>query len=486
MVYPNFCGPSYSSQSPIADAEMTMNLYDEIMESPGAAAKQVLYPTPGVIVFSMAGIGSRVRQLYSIIADNVERCWAVVSNTLFDIASDGTLTNRGTMAEDTNIATLVTNGDGGGQLFATSAKQGYCLDLTSNVFSNPVSAVTMASMVDGYIVALDATTSTLKISDLLDATTWDPTQFAQRSSQPDPWRSLVVNYNEIWLFGSQTSEVWYDAGNFPFPFALRPGAIMQQGIAATFSAAVLEGTVIWLAHNQNGQNQVVAASGYVPTRISNHAMEYQISRYPRIDDATAWVYEDQGHPFYVLNFPTAGATWVYDKNTQQWHQRGTWISEKNNYDAWHPQCHTFAFGKHLVGDRNSPTLYQMDISFGLDVDSRPLRRLRRGPSLQSELNYITVGRFQIEMEVGNGVVTGQGSAPVMYFRSSGDGGQTFGNYRMAGTGPIGAFGTRVFWDRNGTVRNFVPEIVMSDPLPYRIVNAFVDVTPQYTAQQLSA
>jgi hypothetical protein len=127
----------------------------------------------------------------------------------------------------------------------------------------------------------------LKISDLLDADTWDPTQFAQRSAQPDPWKALVVNYNEIWLLGSQTSEVWYDAGNFPFPFALRPGAIMQQGIAATFSAAVLDGTVIWLAHNQNGQNQVVAASGYIPTRISNHAMEWQISHYARVDDAVA-------------------------------------------------------------------------------------------------------------------------------------------------------------------------------------------------------
>lgn len=451
------------------------------MESQGAAARNVLYPTPGVLMFAMAAVGSRVRQLYSIIADNTERCFAVVSNTLFDVLFDGTLTVRGTMAEDTNIATLVTNGDGGGQLFTTSGTEGYILDLASNAFTNPVHAVTMGSMVDGYFVALDAATSTLKISDLLDGNTWDPTQFAQRTSQPDGWRSMVVNYNEIWLLGSQTSEVWYDAGNFPFPFALRPGAIMQQGIAAIFSAAVLEGTVIWLAHNQNGQNQVVAASGYVPTRISNHAMEYQISRYPRIDDATAWIYEDQGHPFYVLNFPTAGATWVYDKNTQQWHQRGTWIAETSTFDAWHPQCHTFAFGKHLVGDRNAPSLYQMDIAFGFDVDSRPLRRVRRAPGLQSELDYLFFGKFQLEMETGVGLVTGQGSDPQILLRCSDDGGQTFGNYRTVSVGEIGAFGTRVIWEQNGMARNRVFEITMSDPVPYRIVNAFLDVEKQTAA-----
>lgn len=478
MEYRGFCGPSYTSQSPIADAELCLNFYTEKMESEGAAAKQVLYPTPGVIVYVTATIGSRVRQLYSIITLNVERCFAVVSNTLYDVSNDMTLTSRGTLAEDTNIATLVSNGDGGGQLFATSGAQGYCLDLATNVLTNPVSAVTMASMVDGYIVALDAPTSTLKISDLFDANTWDPTQFAQRTAQPDPWLALVVNYNEIWLLGEQTSEVWYDAGNFPFPFALRPGAIMQQGIAAKFSAAVLDGTVFWLAHNQNGQNQVVAASGYVPTRISNHAMEWQISRYPRVDDATAWVYEDQGHPFYVLNFPTAGATWVYDKLTQQWHQRGTWIPEQNQYDAWHPQCHTFAFGKHLVGDRNAPTVYQMDVTFGSDVDGRAIRRVRRAPSLQRDLDRIYFAKFELEMEVGLGVQVGQGSDPQVLMRNSNDGGQTWGNYRARSAGSIGQYNARVIWERNGMARNRVVEIVVSDPIPWRISNAFIALEPE--------
>jgi hypothetical protein len=478
MIYPSFCGPSYASQSPIADAELCLNWYPEQMESPGASSRQVLYPRPGLQAFVTSPTGSRVRQLYSNIFSNVERCFAVVSNAIKEIAADMTITDRGVVAEDANVASMISNGDGGGQLFANSGREGYCLNLTTNVLTNPVHAVTMAGMVDGYIVALDATTATLKISNLLDANTWDPTQFAQRSAQPDPWRALVVNYNEIWLLGSQTSEVWYDAGSFPFPFALRPGAIMQQGIAATFSAAVLDGTVIWLAHNQNGQNQVVAASGYVPTRISNHAMEWQISRYPRVDDATAWVYEDQGHPFYVLNFPTAGATWVYDKSTQQWHQRDTWIAETNTSTAWHPQCHTFAFGKHLVGDRNAPTIYQMDVSFGLDVDGRAIRRVRRAPMLVKEEDRLFLGRFRLQMEVGLGTQAGQGSDPQVLLRWSKDGAQTWGNYRTRSAGRIGQFSTLVDWERNGMARQPVAEITVSDPIPWRVVNAFINVEAQ--------
>ena len=481
MVYNNFIGSSYTPQSIISDAELTMNWYYEGTESQGAAAKGALYPTPGLLSFVTAPVGQRVRQLYSIIADGLDRCFAVISNVLYDVSASGTLTTRGTLAEDTTLATMVTNGDGGDELFVTSGGQGYILDLTTAAFTNPVSNVTMGGMVDGYFLALDSTTSTLKISNLLDGTTWDPTQFVQRSSEPDPWRAMVVNYNEIWLLGSQTSEVWYDAGDFPFPFVLRPGAIMQQGIAAIRSAIVLEGTVIWLAHNQNGQAQVMAATGYLPARISTHAMEYQISRYSRIDDATAWIYEDQGHPFYVLNFPTAGATWVYDQNTQQWHQRGTWISEANRFDAWHPQCHTLAFGKHLVGDRNAPTIYQMDISFGFDVDNRPIRRVRRGPSMQNELHWLFFGRFELELEVGLGLVTGQGSVPTVLMRASNDGGQTFGNYRTAGAGPIGAFRARAFWHQCGSARNRVFEVTVSDPIPWRLVNAFIEADQETAA-----
>lgn len=477
MEFQAFCGPSYTSQSPIADCEQTMNFMVENMESQGAVTKRALYPTPGLQAFAMSSVGSRVRALYSIIALNVEMCWAIISNTLFEVGADKTLTNRGTLAEDTNVGTLVTNGDGGGQLFSTSGTEGYCLDLSSNAFTNPVHSVSMASMVDGYIVALDVPTSTLKISDLLDANTWDPTQFAQRSAQPDPWRAMVVNYNEIWLLGSQTSEVWYDAGNFPFPFALRPGAIMQQGIAAPFSAAVLDGTVIWLAHNQNGQNQLVGASGYVPARISTHAFEWALSQYARVDDATAWVCEYLGHPLYVLNFPTAGATWAYDKNTESMFELGTYISAQNAYEAWHPQCHTFAFGKHLVGDRNAPTIYEMGASFPYDVDGLPIRRLRRVPFTRDEMRRLFLGKFALEMEVGLGMPS-TGAAPSVLCRFSYDGGKTWGSYRTMTAGAIGQYGALVWWERNGQGRMPAIEVVVTDPVPWRIVNAYLDVERQ--------
>ena len=57
MVYRGFCGPSYTSQSVIADAELCMNWYPEQMESDAAPSRDVLYPTPGVLPYASSSIG---------------------------------------------------------------------------------------------------------------------------------------------------------------------------------------------------------------------------------------------------------------------------------------------------------------------------------------------------------------------------------------------------------------------------------------------
>src|SRR5258707_15178081 len=46
-LYAGFTGSSYTSQSPIADAERTVNWYVEFLESQYGKSRQVMYPTPG-------------------------------------------------------------------------------------------------------------------------------------------------------------------------------------------------------------------------------------------------------------------------------------------------------------------------------------------------------------------------------------------------------------------------------------------------------
>jgi hypothetical protein len=197
-----------------------------------------------------------------------------------------------------------------------------------------------------------------------------------------------------------------------------------------------------------------------------------------IDDAYGETYNDLGHMFYLLTFPTEQQTWCYDFRTGLWHERGTWIAEDNTYDAWRPQWHCFEFNKHLIVDRESGTIYHMNKAFALDVDGRPIRRVRRTPTIFAEHQKLKVPKIEVFLETGIGTNAGQGQSPKLMLRASADGGRTWGTERQASAGRMGEYTTRcVFW-RLGQTRNRAFELSVSDPVPWRVLDGFITVVEE--------
>lgn len=433
----------------------------------------VLYPTPGFLLFGAVDEGP-CRGLFAAQG----RVFGVMGAVLYEFYADGTSTNRGTLDRDANPATFATNGDVGNQLMITSGTTGYILDLTTNVLTSVVADVTFCGYVDGFFVALDATTSTLKISDLSNGLVWDPTQIQQRSAGADPWKSMLVSNRDIWLFGSLTTEVWYNAGTSPFPFALNPSGFMEHGIGAAFSAARVGGIPTWLGQNDQGGGVVLSAvNGYggPPKPISTEPVAFAIQGYQAIDDAIGLTYQDQGHDFYLANFQGAGATWGYDLKTDQWHERLYWNSTTGAWEAYRPVFHCYAFGKHLVGDRITGTIFQMSITFATEVDGATtgVRRNRRAPHLASETKWIAYPSIVIDLEQGIGLTNGQGSDPQAMLKWSDDGARTWGNELWRTAGKIGAYRTRLEWARCGASRDRVFDLTWSEPVPLRMVGAYI-------------
>jgi hypothetical protein len=465
--YPHFVGGSYQAQSDVVMGALSMNCYVEQIEVPGAPAKDCLLPIHGVESF-----GTTTDSPGRAHFEHEGRAFAVIGAQFLEYDSGGAVTIRGTVVVDSNPATICTNGDGGGQVFVTSGGNGYLFDLTSNVFTQVrTGATTMGAHLDGYFLALDAATSTVYLSDLLDGATWDPTQFAQRSIRPDGWVSMKVLDRFIWLFGSKTSEVWYDSGAFPFPFAPHPSGLVAYGCSAPFSPRVVADAICWLAGTDDGPGQVMRASGFQPEAISTHALQSVFADFSTIEDAIGDAYQDTGHTFYVLTFPTANKTVAYDVSTGLWSDRGTWIAEGGRFDAWRPLYHVVAFGRHLVLDRGSGTIYHMHRDASMDVDGRVLRIVRRPPALWQGGASIPIGTFALDMEVGLGLTTGQGSNPLVSLRASKDGGKTFGSERFRSTGARGEYAQRVEWTRCGDGRHWQPEIVFTEPVPFRVFGA---------------
>lgn len=483
MLYPGFIGGSFTEASKLADQEATVNLYVQAFPpAANASTRMALYPWPGVENFVTVA-AAPCRGTYTAAG----RTFAVYGANFVEINSNGTSTARGTVAwADNTPVTFAYNGDGGGELFVSASDVGYMLTLATNVFGTELaSASDFCAMRDGYFLSLDTATSTVSISDLYDGATWDPTQFAQRSIAGDPWVSMLTPTvgREIWLFGTQTSEIWYNAGTSPFPFAPQPNALLPHGIAAARSAASVAGSVMWLAQTELGRCQVVQAVGSQPRIVSTTALQQAFDGYVTISDAIGQALEFQGHTFYILTFPTDGATWAYDLTTGYWVQLGTWNSDESAYEAWRPTFHTFNFGKHLMGDLETGDLWNMSPTLYTDVDGGAMRRLRRAPGIIDEDRRVFYSEIQILMDVGVGNVVAPSDNPQVMLRMSNDGGYTWSaEYTMSagyalGAGHLGTYNTRVQLGRCGSARRRVFEVAMSETVPWRIQGAVLKIKP---------
>ena len=104
-----------------------------------------------------------------------------------------------------------------------------------------------------------------------------------------------------------------------FPFDVIPGGFIEQGTSCIAPPVKLDNSIFWMGGDERGAGIGWRAEGYTPRRISTHAIELAWQGYATIADMVSYAYQDQGHSFWVLYFPTANATWVYDVASGMWH-----------------------------------------------------------------------------------------------------------------------------------------------------------------------
>jgi hypothetical protein len=472
MLYQGFIGTADTPQSLSADAEDLINWYLEPLPQ-NAKSQAMLVPTSGFQTWTTTtDIGGRA--LFTM----NDRTLGIMGSGAYGFDSTGVATRYGSMVQDSNPGQIAMNGPTGNQALFASGTNAYCLNLSTNAFTQVLNGkASMIGMLDGYFIAFDAATPAMWLSNLNDGLTWDPTQFARRNAAPDKWKAMLVNPPDIWLIGERTGDVWYDAGNFPFPFAPRAGLNFKYGIVAPHSLKAAGFAVLWLSQDDTGSGIVVRTRGYAPQRVSTYPLENAIAGYARtsrIDDAEGMVYQDRGHTFYALSFPSVPATWLLDLETNRWSKAGKWDNATNQYLAWHPRVHTFAFGQHLVGDRSTGVVSTMDQNFGSELDGKAIRRVRRAPGIFNEHRLLNIRNIEVYLESGLGTVSGQGVDPIIMWRTSDDGGHTWGRYREAKAGKMGQYQRRVRFWRMGVSRDRVNEMVVSDPIPWRIVSAYIN------------
>jgi hypothetical protein len=468
-----FIGAAYSARSGRLDVQRCVNLFPEVGTQGPEASKAVvaLFGTPGLTRWAtLAGNGVR-----GMLRVNSTLAVIVCGGNVYTADASGTATLRGTLPAAVTSVGIASNGVSVVIVDGTSTF--YVLALTGLVLTpTTTAAYTGADTVqflDGYFVFNKGGTGQFILSGLY-RTAIDPLSFATAEGNPDNLVTLFVNHRELWLFGETTTEVWINTGAANFPLERNQGAFIETGCAAKFSPARASGTLYWLGADDRGTGVVYRANGYSPERVSTHAIEYALAKYPRIDDAIGYAYQQEGHSFYVLNFPSGNATWVYDETTQLWHERA-WQNPATGLPNRHRGNCTMTFaGKTLVGDWQNGNVYVLSLDTYTD-DGAPLIRTRQCGHLSSNLDIQRFASLQIDAQVGVGTATGQGVAPQAMLQWSDDGGQTWSAELWAPLGAAGKTLARARWRRLGQSRDRVFRVSVSDPVPVALVGAAVQL-----------
>lgn len=467
-------GSSYVARSVnAADARM-VNLFPEIVPEAGKEPA-FLNRAPGLKLEVSVGDGP-IRGLW-VLAGNL---YVVSGSQLYKV----TPTYAATLIGSVTGTGPVSMSDNGTQLFVACNGPSFIYNSLTNVFQQITDpdfpgAVTVGYL-DGYFVFNEPNSQKIWVTSLLEGTQIDPLDFASAEGSPDGVVGIIVDHGQLWVYGTNSIEVWYNSGNADFPFSRIQGAFNELGCAAAYSLAKMDNGLFWLGKDARGQGMVYRANGYSGQRISTHAIEWHIQQYGDLSDAIGYTYQQDGHSFYVLIFPNADTTWVYDVATQAWHERAGFVN--GNFTRHRSNCQAFFNNNVLVGDYLNANIYSFDLDDYSDNGSiqKWLRSWRALPTGQNNLKRTAHHSLQLDCESGTGLNLGQGSDPQVMLRWSDDGGHTWSNEHWISIGKIGEYYRRAIWRRLGMtmkLRDRVYEVSGTDPVKIAIMGAELLLSP---------
>ncbi len=468
MIIPVF-GFDTGQKSSNVTAQQRFNLYAEVKVERDKT-NMVLYRTPGLLPFITSLGANPFRGLWK----NGNFLYGPIQGQMYQISN----TPVATPSSGSMLSTTVGNVDmvdNGTQVLIVDGTAGYILTLATNTLATiasgnfPNGATTCAVQAGFFLVDDPAHPGRFYKSASLDGTTWSATDFATAESSPDALVRVFVNNDIVHLMGTDTIEFWANTGALDFPYARIQGTTIAWGLAAKWSAAVLNGQVTFIASN-SGQIQAVQLAGFQPQVISSPEVEARWATYTTTGDAIGFAHDVEGHQVYEVTFPTANESWLYDFTSSQVAGVPVWSRLTSNGGRHLSQFHQDFIDQHIVSDYSSGNLYKMSTTTYTDNGTSILWKLI-GKHVFKNNEMMTIGKLWVDVEGGVGTTTGQGNNPQVMLRVSKDGGHTWGSELWRSMGAIGKYLTRLIWTRLGRARDWVFEISGSDPVKVVIMNA---------------
>lgn len=489
---------AYTSRSLIASAQSCINLFPESNpEEIDPPSPFTHYPRPGLISLAKPPVQGRGRGLYR--ASNGD-LYGVVGGSVYYIDQNWQFSLLGPIQNQFTPVSLADNGQSNGNqiVLVDNSPLGYQINMTSRQMALIVdttglfAGATAVVFFDTFFAFNQIGTNNWYVS-LSEQVAFNALDQASKGTYGDPIQSLIACQRNLWLVGAMTAEPWFDAGGLIFPFEEVFGQLVPHGTIAPYSVCTTDVNAFWLSQDKDGRAIMLMIEGYSAKKISTFALEDEWLTYPRLNDAISYTYQQGGHTFVVIHFPSADKSWGYDLATKQWHQRA-WIDNNGKFHRERVAFHAFAYDTNVGMDWATGEIYAIDQNTFTDA-GQPMACVRSFPHIVDELKQLTVSDFTLDMQTGtlpdsteetkiispfsDGFSDGFGpltrvEAPQIALRISKDGGGTFGNYRIKTLASAGHYRSLLRWRGLGMGRDWVFEVSWSAPMPTGINQAFAN------------
>lgn len=440
-----FIGGSRKDNDLALTIQRSVNWYLET-QGQGASTPRALIGAPGTANWAEVGAGP-IKELLNF--NDVLYC--ISGRQLFSIDQSGFATLLGTM-DESNQPSISFNLN---QIVITNGVNGYVYDTTSLAFSKisdpDFYSSTSVTYQDGYSVFNRTNTGQFFTSDIDDALVYDAIDFDEAVLRGDNLVAVVSDTRNVWLFGTQTMEPWQTSNQVTgVAFTPLRGAASLRGTAAPRSVVSCQLGVFFLGDDHN----VYWVQGYTPVNIADDQISKELTSYPNLSDAYAFMMNMDGHWFYVLTLPTQKRTLVYDPEEKEWHER-----ESYGLGYWRASCYAACYGQNFVGDGQSNKVGYLSRAVYTEYGDSWVAKRVTGVYAQKK-NLITWGRVELTFPSGQVPQNVTHQARLSY---SDDKGMTFSTPRIVEIGAAGKGLQRCIWWGLGSSRQRVFKLEVSTP-----------------------
>jgi hypothetical protein len=278
--------------------------------------------------------------------------------------------------------------------------------------------------------------------------------------------AIHAGWNEIWLFGEKTREIWYNDGSTPFvPIN---GSTLSIGCKAPYSIQWIRDSFYWL----NNIDQVVKSNGNSYVVVSDAIGNFLTESFEQQNIIGDYLYIDDKHLYVLTNsdYSNTGLTLVYDTISNEW--QGKWGRWSGEYNRYRGQSYIKSDIGFLIGDYANGKIYFFGNTYQDDGG------LLRSSWLTGWIDHDTLLRkrsFQLRLRILRGEAQKTINSVIepcqLMVRWRDDGYRVFGNVHYIDLGKIGDYEYYVSLNRLGIYRMRQYEFSITDNAPCIMASA---------------